>query len=66
MSTRAAEYRLLIDDILAEDAALRAQGLPGLDLFEIMELRDMVARANRRALSAAPGDVAPAKREAAK
>jgi len=52
MSNRAAEYRMLIEEILADDAALRAQGLPGLDLEEIAEMRDILARAERQALGA--------------
>ena len=48
-SSRAAEYRVLIEEILADDAALRAQGLPGLDEDEIAEMRDLVAAAERRA-----------------
>lgn len=48
MSTRAAEYRSLIDDILAEDAALRAQGLPGLDEDEWVQLKDLVANVMER------------------
>lgn len=52
MSNRAAEYRTLIEEILADDAALRAQGLPGLDIEEIAEMRDILARAERQALGA--------------
>jgi hypothetical protein len=51
MSNRAAEYRVLIEEILADDAALHAQGLPGLDLEEIAEMRDMLARTERKVLS---------------
>jgi hypothetical protein len=50
-SSRALEYRLIIGEILAEDAALRAQGLPGLDTKEIAEIRDMLARTERRMLA---------------
>jgi hypothetical protein len=48
-SSRAAEYRELIESILADHAALTAQGLPGLDEEEVLEMRDMLARAERRA-----------------
>ena len=50
-SSRALEYRQIIGEILAEDAALRAQGLPGLDTEEIAEMGDLVARAERRMLA---------------
>jgi len=47
-NSRAIEYRELVEGILADDAALRAQGLPGLDEEEILEFRDMLARIERR------------------
>ena len=50
-STRAAEYHVLIDEILADDAALRAQGLPGLDYFEIVKIRNMLLRTQRKMLA---------------
>ncbi len=52
MSSRHDEYRQMIEDILADDAACRAGGLPGLDLEEIQEMRDMIARAERKAMAA--------------
>ena len=48
-NSRALEYRELIEDILADHATLSAQGLPGLDEDEVMEMRDMLARAERKA-----------------
>lgn len=45
MSNRAAEYRQLIEDVVAG-------GL--LDEFERMELRDMLARVERKILASAP------------
>jgi hypothetical protein len=53
-STRAAEYRLLIEEILAEDAVLCSQGLCGLSEFEIMELKDMLARIQRKMIANMP------------
>ncbi len=50
-STRALEYRVLIEEILADDAALRAQGLPGLDYFEIVKIRNMLLRTQRKMLA---------------
>jgi hypothetical protein len=54
MSNRAAEYRLMIEEILAEDAALCALGLCGLDEIEIAQMRDMLARAERRMAAKMP------------
>jgi hypothetical protein len=45
MSTRSAEYREMIEDILARDADLRAQGLPGIDEDHWVQLKDLVANA---------------------
>lgn len=49
MSNRAAEYRGLIDDVIAG-------GL--LEEDEIMELRDMLARVQRKVIAAMPVDQA--------
>lgn len=57
MSNRAAEYRLMIEEILAEDAALCAQGLCGLDEIEIAEMRDMLARVERSMAARMPEPV---------
>jgi hypothetical protein len=47
MSSKAAEYRVLIEEILAGHVAAVAQGLPGIDEFDLMEIRDLIARAER-------------------
>ena len=54
MSSRSREYRQVIEEILIDDAVLRARGLPGLDDIEIMELRGMIARAERKILANIP------------
>jgi hypothetical protein len=54
MSSRAREYRRLIEEILEDDAALRALGIPGLEDFEIMEIRGMIARVERKMLANIP------------
>jgi hypothetical protein len=48
MDNRAPEYRVLIDEMLADDKALRAKGIEGLSYSERAELRDMVARIERQ------------------
>ncbi len=55
--SRAREYMKLIEDIIAEDAALTARGLPGLDEFEVMEMRDMLSRIERDIIANMPDGV---------
>lgn len=48
MDNRGAEYRVLISEMLDDDKALRAKGIEGLTHRERANLRDMLARIERR------------------
>ena len=55
--SRRREYKVLLEEILADDAAARAAGLPSLDVYEIQELKQIALTALDSVLTTDNGHV---------